>query len=286
MSTRYTGLTHHPKAVLGRRKDGRPIHPIAGGSVDAGTETVVVVPDPGANAPVPPSEQAPEGRFTAADIEKARKEEKDKVYADRKKWEDQAKTFEQELTLLRQEREEKAAAEAVKEADKEAARKAKFEDEASAKELLKAKEKEWEERFAASERERQEERVLLDKEKQYLALRDYTQRRVAEVQDTIAPELLDLISGDTPETVEASIATLQAKSAAILKAVQDAQNAARAQVRGVSSAGYGTTGPLENEPGTKQFTLDDLKNMSMAEYSKYRQGLLGASSKGNTGMYG
>lgn len=36
MNTRLTGISHHPREVLGFRKNGRAIYPIAGGSVDAG----------------------------------------------------------------------------------------------------------------------------------------------------------------------------------------------------------------------------------------------------------
>lgn len=38
MNTRLTGISHHPREVLGFRSNGQPIYPIAGGSVDAGTE--------------------------------------------------------------------------------------------------------------------------------------------------------------------------------------------------------------------------------------------------------
>jgi len=255
---------------------------------------VVVVPEP----PAPP---APPVSFTAEDIQKARQQEKDKVYADlekvkaaQKQTEEQNKTFLEELRVLREEREARQAEEASKAAEKAATSKAKFEEEASAKELLKAKEKEWEAQRAADKAEREAERqatlfekAALEKERQFLALREYAQRRVAEEGDNIVPEFLDYIGGGSEEEIETSITTAIAKSQAILEQVKQYANASRAQVRGATPSGYTTTGPLDIDPGSRSFTLEELNAMSMDDYKKYRGSLLGAkATQQNHGLYG
>lgn len=292
MSDAYARKALHPRTVLGYRKDGRAIYPIAGGSEGPG-DTIVI--------PAPPAEEAPPVEapaFTQADIDAAkaaaRKEEKDKLYATQEALKAQNKAFETDIRALRERAEAADAAEAEKAAARDAAKQAKFEEEASAKDLLKAKDAEWAARFDALNAEREAEKqaqeadkALVAKERAFLELRDYTVRRVTEVADTIAPELLDLVTGNTPEEIDASIATLQAKSQAILETVQAAQKAARAGQRGVSPAGYGTTGPLDNDPGTKTLTLEELQKMPLAEYAKHRSALLGAAAtQRNTGLYG
>src|SRR5437660_5876708 len=116
--------------------------------------TGVQVPvEPEVTPPPPPKGSGPEATttpgkadnnhstktFTAEDIEKARKEEKDKLY---KSIED----MKGQLAAITQEKAEREKA--AKEAEKQAAQaaKAKAEEELSAKELLAKKEAEWEER--------------------------------------------------------------------------------------------------------------------------------------------
>ena len=285
-------ISNAPKTVLGVRKDGRFIYPIAGGSEPV-PEGIIVNEPPA--PPVPPQ------TFTAEDIAKARSQERDKLHSDlekikaaAKQAESQNAAFADELAILRKEREDRAAEEAARATEKEAARKAKFEEDASAKDLLKVKEAEWNAKFAEAEAKREAERqetlfekAALQKEREYLALRDYTQRRVAEEADDIVPEFLDYISGNTEDEIETSITTAKAKSQAILDIVKQQTNSSRAQVRGASPSGYAVTGPSEIPSGTRSFSVEELKAMNVGEYAKYRDSLLGASAtQNNRGLYG
>lgn len=260
-----------------------------------------VLENPIITVPEPPAAPVPSPTFTAEDIQKARQQEKDKVYADlekvkeaQKKAETQNEAFLAELKTLREERETRQAEEASKAAEKASNAKAKFEEEASAKELLKAKEKEWAEQRAADKAEREAEKqqtlfekAALAKEREFLALREYAQRRVAEESDNIVPEFLDYIGGGSEAEIENSITTAIAKSQAILEQVKQYEHASRAQVRGATPSGYTSTGPLDIEPGSRSFTLEELNAMSMEDYKKYRGSLLGANAtQTNRGLYG
>ena len=279
---------------IGFRKDGRPIYLMAGGSVDS-----LENPVPGETAPNPTPGAAPvqhgDEVFTKADleaaIENARKQEKDKVYG-------RLNTLQEQLAEVnRREQERQQAEEAARAKAEEEARR-KEEENLSAKELLARKEQEWQERLnsttqtfeqkmAQIQAEREQERALLEKDRELAALQAFTQRRLAEEADSIAPQLVDFIRGNSQEEIEQSIAVAKAKSQEIVQAVQAANTAARSQQRGVSSTGYAPVGPMEIEGGNRQYSAEDIRNMDVAEYAKFRQqipGLGGASN--NRGLFG
>ncbi|MGW1261200.1 hypothetical protein ACWD7Y_04465 [Streptomyces drozdowiczii] len=220
-------------------------------------------------------------RFTAADLERVRQEEKDKLYSRLTKVDERSEALEAELKQLREERQAREAEEAQRQKAEEDAAKAKAESEMSAKKLLEERSSEWEERFKRIEREREQERAALAKESEYNKLRAYIQERAGAERDTIAPELVDLISGNTPEEVDASVQMLKDKTAQIFQSVQSAQETARSQMRGVAATGYTGNGPTDGDGGSRQLSADDIKNMPMAEFAKYRSQLLGASAKQN-----
>lgn len=285
MTLHTSGISVPADAILGYRKDGRPIYPIAGGStpVEPAGEPVITIPAPVEPA-TPPAPAEP--RFTAEDIAKARQEEKDKLYGKINKIEEQNKQFLTEIEAQRKQREEAQAEAERKRQEAEAAAKAKAEEDMSAKDLLALKEQEWNNRFAEIERQREEERTLFAKEQEFANLQQYIQRRVGEESNEIAPELLDYVSGNTPEEVEASIATAKAKTQAILESVQQAAVQQRAAMRGVSPTGYSTTGPMDTDPGQKSYSVEQLKNMPMHEYAKIRGQLgVGNASQNNRGLY-
>lgn len=245
---------------------------------------VITIPDPSPATPPPPAEP----QFTAEDIAKARKEEKDKLYKKMEAQEEALKQFQAEVEALRKAREAEEAEKDAKRQEREAAAKQKAEEEASAKELLKMKEQEWNARFEALQQEQAQKEALLAKEREFLRVQNYIQARVSEERDNIAPELLDFVGGNTEEEVENSLAIVKQKSAAILENIQQTLQQARAGMRGVSPTGYSTTGPMDTEPGTKSFTPEELKNMKMSDYAKYRDSLLGTSrtAQSNRGLYG
>jgi hypothetical protein len=243
-------------------------------------ETIIVTP--------PVDEQ----RFTVADLERVRQQEKEKLYGRLSKADERTAAVEVELKRLQDEaagREAAAEAEKVREAQAaEEQEKARREAEMTARELLEARSKEWESRFANLERERETERATLAKEAEFAHLAAYVQERLAQERDakSIAPELADLVTGNSREEVDASIELMKTKTNAIFESIQQAQVAQRAQMRGTAPTGFTAQGPLDNESGSRQLTPDQIKNMPMHEYRKYRAQLLGAAGEaGSRGLF-
>lgn len=241
-------------------------------------DTIPVVVPP---TPTPPA-GSQETRFTAADLEKARGEEKDKLYGRITKADERVSAVEAELATFRAEREARSqqetdAAQAVADAEK-----TKRESEMTAKKLVEERTREWNERFEALQQERETERAALLKETEFAQLRAYAQERVGAEREHIAPELLDLVAGDTAEEIDASIDVLKAKTDQIYAGLRQAQEERQQQraplLRGVSPTGLSAGGPGQGDTGVRQLTAQDIKAMSMAEYQKYRGQLLGAAA--------
>ncbi|MEU1816100.1 hypothetical protein ABZ543_13015 [Streptomyces roseifaciens] len=236
---------------------------------------------------VPPASKQPAGQtFSAEDIERARQEEKDKLYGRLTKAEERFTTLESELATLRQEREAREKAEAAKAAAEEEAAQVKREADMSAKKLLEERSTEWERRFAEIQEERSREREALAKEAEFNKLRAYIQERISAERTAIAPELIDLISGNSPEEVDASVELMKAKTAAIAQSMSQAQQQQRSQMRGAAVTGYTPNGPTDDS-GYRQLSAEDIKAMPMSEFAKYRSQLLGAASQSsvNRGLF-
>lgn len=229
--------------------------------------------------------------FTAEEVEAIRKQEKDKLYKELNKQDERVKTLQEQIDLFNKEREEQARiAQELRERE-EAERKAREREELSAKELLMKTEdeftqrlnsaqQEWESKFAQLEAEKEAQAALLAQERRYQELESYKTRRIQEEQDSLMPELLEFISGNSEEEIESSISAVAARTSAIISNIQQAipQN----RVRGVPPTGYPPTGPVENMTEQQTFTAADIANMSNEEYAKVRDRLL-ASARPNRG---
>lgn len=234
-----------------------------------------------------PAGQPPGGLvFTAEDIEKARKQEKDKLY-------DSLETMKGELASLRkQQADEQASREAeakrLNEA-KAAADKAQAEEELSVRELLAQREAEFAQQIAAERAEREKSMELLRLEQEFSVLQQYRADRLAQEAENILPELIDLVAqGPTAEKIEESIASLIDRSGRILQMATQGQQAARAAMPGVSVTSP-PVGPAEINSENQQISLQDLQAMSMADYMKNRDKLLPAASaqrRSNSGLFG
>lgn len=237
--------------------------------------------------PNPPAGQT----FTADDLARARQQEKDKLYKELETLREQVGQFgsvQTELEALRKEREDREAREKAAQEEAERAAREKVEAEMTAKELLDKRQQEWEQKLLDLQREREAEKATLEKERQFSQLRDYTQSRIEQERENIAPELIDLVDGNTPEEVNASIERLKAKSLAIAEKVRGSQQQLAAQQRGVSPAGFSTTGPMDMIPTTQNYSADDISKMSMKEYAeKIRGQFIGrGDALRNRGLYG
>jgi len=219
----------------------------------------------------------PDTYFTADDIQKARQQEKQKLYAEMERMRNElAERDKREAEAEERRRAEKEAFEA------EAKRKA--EEEMDVRTLLEHKQQEFEQALESERQEREKAFALLEMEKAFNQLQEYRQQAVAVAGDDIIPELRDLVSGNTPEEIDASIAGLKERSERIIESAQQAMQSARRDMSGARVTAP-ATGPLDNEPGQKTFTAEELAALPMSEYAKYRSSLIGDAGK-SRGLFG
>ena len=152
----------------------------------------------------------------------------------------------------------------------------------STRELLDLKEKEWQSQLEEIRNENARNLALVERERQYAAITEYRNRRVQEEQDNIIPELVDLISGNTPEEIENSITGLRDRSSKILDSAQSALSSARREMVGTKPTLPPT---MENNSDQQQFTAEQIAAMSVTEYAKVRD-RLGMGRGSDKGIFG
>ena len=218
-------------------------------------------------------------------IQKARAQEKAKLYP-------QMEKLQEELSLLRKEREERAAQESeraakrqAREAEREAEKKAKAEDEMSFKQLLKTKEEEFQSQLAQERAERKRLAATLEREKEYQELQQYRNSRLESERENIIPELIDMITGNSKDEIEQSILQLKTKSAQIFDSVAQVAQQSRKEMSGTRITAP-ASGPLDNDSEQNSYTPDSISNMSMADYAKNRAKLLGNTNNRGQGLFG
>jgi hypothetical protein len=223
--------------------------------------------------------------FTQEDIEKAREQEKSKLYKRLETMQETVARLEAEARQ-RAEAEEAAQREIQTQAQREAeeARK-RQESEMSAKDLLAQKEQEWQAQMNEVRQQMEAERALRERETQFAQLMEYRQRVVQEYSDRVAPELLDLIDGGTPEEIQQSAESMAARTERILAQTAEIMQNQRQQM---PTARVTAPSSGENAGSQRNYTPDEIRNMSMADYAKHRQSLLGGGANGpkNRGIFG
>ena len=251
------------------------------------SEDTLGVADTAAETPVVSTEETllPNTNEVADAIQKARAQEKAKLYP-------QLEKLQEELASLRKEREERSAVEAeraakrqAREAEREAERKAKAEEEMSFKSLLKTKEQEWADKLEAEKQEREKAFALLQQEQRYNELKEYRSQRLEQERDNIIPELIDLISGNSRDEIEQSIAGLKERSAKIFDSVAQVAQQSRKEMVGTRITSP-ASGPLDNDSDSRTYSPNDINNMSMADYAKNRAKLLGSGNNSGQGLFG
>lgn len=254
-------------------------------------------PNPGAQSSLPSPAAFQHGAtgeqmFTAAQLEAARKQEKDKLYTQIQALQEGQKQANEALAAIQKAKEEEIAAVQATEAEKAEAARKKAETEMSAKALLEQKLAEttqtWEQKFQAMESERAQEKALLEKERAYQSLVNYRNDAITQAGDEIAPQFHDFIAGETQEQIDAGIARAKAATESLTAQFQEVQRQQLSQMRGVSTAGYAPVGPMDANPGQQNLSPDDINNMSMAEFAKLREktGIGRAESRSNRGLFG
>ena len=251
-------------------------------AADAGVIPAVV--DAGVDAsPATPLEapaQPANGRFyTEEDLSKVRSQEKDKLYP-------QIDKLKNELEELKKQREAELATKTAEKEAEDAAKRAAAEADMDVRDLLKQKEAELMEQLERERQERERAFALLEREKSFAELQAFRQQRLEEERENIIPELLDLVSGESPDEVNASLESLRERSARILESAQQAMQSARKEMTG-SRVTAPPTGPLDINSEQRNFTADEIAAMPMNEYAKYRQRLLSAKAQGRSqGLFG
>lgn len=219
--------------------------------------------------------------FSEHEVEAIRRQEKDKLYDKISKLQDQVEIFNHE----REEQKRLADELAAKEADE---RRQREEAEMSAKDLLLKKEdefeqrintvqQEWEQKFTSLQQEAEAQKALLDQERRFQELESYKSRRIAEEQDSIMPELLDFIRGNSEDEIESAISAVAARTSAIMENIQQALPQQQ-RLRGVPATGSTPSGPLENMTEQQTMTSADIANMTMEQYAQVRDRLLASAS--------
>src|SRR5664279_2522162 len=244
-------------------------------------DTITVPVPPPAPTKEPEQLAAANGRGvpTWDDVEKARQQEKDKLYPQR----DDLKSS---VAELRQDRERRIELE--QEVEKRTAAEA---------EAARQAELTWQQRIeeqtagiaaqlTAERDERRREQALFAKEREFSGLQTYRAESLAAVGDTVMPHLTDFVSGNSREEIDASITRAQQTTAAILGEVQERLSSQRQAMPGTSVTAP-PVGPSDTQAGTRTFTEEELRRMPMSEYQKYRDVLLPAASRSqrDQGMY-
>lgn len=218
-------------------------------------------------------------------IQKARAQEKAKLYP-------QVEKLQEEIASLRSEKQEREAkdaerkaARAAREAQAALERKKQEESELEVRDLLAKKEEEWAEKLNSERQEREKAFALLEREREFQELSAYRQQRLEAERENIIPELVDLISGNSRDEIEQSIAGLKERSAKIFDSVAQVAQQSRKEMAGTRITSP-ASGPLDNDSDSRTYSPDDISNMSLADYAKNRSKLLGNSKNSGQGLFG
>ena len=224
--------------------------------------------------------------FSEDDVESIRKQEKDKMYKRLEEADTRVKSMEEQMAIIsaeresaRQEADDRAKQEQELIRDREVA-------ELSAKELLLKREDEfnsklsqieqdYKTRFEDIERQREQQEALLEKERRLQEINAYRSRRVHDEQESIIPELIDLIAGNSEDEIEASISVLRDRSNAIIESIQQATTQQQGRLRGVTPTSP-PIGPMDTQTEYQQLTAEDIRNMPMEKYAQMRDRLMNA----------
>lgn len=218
--------------------------------------------------------------YTEDDLAKAREQEKSKLYR-------RIDTMQSELQTLQKERDERARQEQEAREAAEADARRQREEEMSAKELIAQKEAEWAQRQAELQAQIDAERALRERETEFAELMTYREQVLDAYRDRVAPELLDLIAGNTPDEITASAEDMAKRTDRILEQTQSAMQNVRQQTPTARVTAPSASG-TDDEGASRAFTPEQIRDMSMADYAKHRQRLLGGGAGGprNKGIFG
>ena len=261
---------------------------------------------------------APGSYFTQEQVEErlaaVRQEEKDKLYG-------RIDTLTQTITdlqnqvggLTAEQQREKAAAEEER-ARLEAEARQREEEDLDARELVERSRQEWqqnldqvnqtwEQRFQEEQQRREQAEALAQREREFNDLRDYIATQVEANRESIAPQLLGYITGNSREEVDASIARAKETTEQIaaemqqvfgdpnqvvLDPTQQVQQPATPAAPPALPGTRVTAGPVNSDPASQfqQLTPEQIANMPMDQYAQLR-GRIGIGGQNQSrGLFG
>lgn len=209
--------------------------------------------------------------FTEEDLNKARQQEKDKLYP-------RIEEMSAQLKALQTEREAEAAARRAEAEASAQAQKEKEEAEMSVRALLQKKEQEWNDRFQTIEQQREQDRAVFEMEKRLAETENYRLARLSQESEFILPELHDLVRGNSLPEIDASIEEMKARTNAILGNVSAVVSQQPTPVYRGASPTAPPVGPMEQVSTTQRLTPEDIRSMDIETYKKYRDTLLASAS--------
>lgn len=216
--------------------------------------------------------------FSAEDIERARTEERSKLYGDMQAMQEELKRLAEAETARQQ-----AAADADRLRKEEEDRK--HVEETDTKTLLQQREQEWSSKFQTLEQQIAARDAMMEKERELAALESFKSNALLEHGDDIMPQLRDFVRGNTPEEILQSIEAMKNRTAEILGSVQEAFSGQQQQTlpfqggagqppfRTPSPTGAPSYDPSALVGGQRTITDAEIRAMSLEEYAKVRNDL-------------
>jgi hypothetical protein len=227
----------------------------------------------GSQPPPPVTTAAPNGavQFTAADLEAAREQEKSKLY-------NRLQAMEAQFDNLAAERQAALDAQAAAEQAAEDARKAKELEEMDLRTRLETMEQTTQQRFQQLEEERQQAEAMLEQERRLSGLIQYRDKQLREYGSQIMPQLLDFVTGNSPEEIDAAIVAMVERTNSIVNDVQAVQQQTYTGMRGAGvTAPMG--GPQDVVPQQRSFSAEEIRAMSPQVYAQHQAQLREAAKR-------
>lgn len=229
-------------------------------------------PDQAVTQPIQVADQHLNGngqRFTAEQMEEARRQEKEKLYPRLEEMSAQLKTLQDERQAEADERQRLTE-------EAETARKAQEENEMDLRTLMERREGEFQSQIQSLNQRYETDRAVFERERSLAEAAQYRLARIEQESEFIFPELRDLVQGSTPDEVDRSIQEMKERSELIFQNMQAAQQPA--PFRGAAMPSVPPVGPMEQLPSYEQLTPEDIRAMDMDTYKRYREQLLNATS--------
>ena len=222
------------------------------------------------------TDDRPAYRWTDEDLEKARQQEKDKLYGRLDEMGGQLKSIQDERAAEQAERQRLAD-------EAEAARRAKEESEMDLRALMEKRDQQFRSELEERDRRYEADRAVFDQERRLVEVTNYRRDRLEQEQEYIIPELREFVTGDSPEAIDSSIEAMKARTEAIVANFTAAQPPP-VPFRGAAMASTPPVGPMEQLPSYEQLTPQDIAGMDMDTYKRYREQLLRAASPTRRGQ--